>query len=79
MADNDTARRVEQLREQTIRKLDYHYYVLDSPLAEDSVSTTPSTPNFAPWRDSHPELATPDSPTQRIGGHGARGFRAGGP
>ena len=72
MIDNKIWLRVEELREQ-IRRLDYNYYVLDSPLALD----TEYDSLYAELREleeAHPEFRSADSPTQRIGGLVAEGF-----
>ena len=59
-------RRAETLR----REIEYHnyrYYVLDSPVISDAAFDK----LFRELQDleaAHPELATPDSPTQRVGG-----------
>lgn len=58
--------RAEQLREQ-IRKHDYHYYVLDNPLVSDS-EYDQLMKELLELEKNHPELVTPDSPTQRVGG-----------
>jgi DNA ligase (NAD+) len=58
--------RAQQLREQ-IARADYEYYVLASPSLPDAEYDR----IFRELRDleaSHPELATADSPTQRVGG-----------
>ncbi len=58
--------RIETLRRQ-IREHDHRYYVLDAPVISDADYD-------ALFRDlqvleaAHPELVTPDSPTQRVGG-----------
>jgi DNA ligase (NAD+) len=64
--------RAEALRE-AIHRADYHYYVLDAPEVDDAT--------YDAWmrelRDLEarfPELVTPDSPTQRVGGRPAEGF-----
>lgn len=58
--------RAEQLREQ-IRSHDYHYYVLDAPLISDSQYDM-LMKELLELEKNHPELITPDSPTQRVGG-----------
>lgn len=58
--------RAEQLREQ-IRKHDYHYYVLDDPLVSDQ-EYDQLMRELLELEKNHPELVTPDSPTQRVGG-----------
>ena len=65
MADG-VSDRLERLREE-IRRAEYEYYVLDNPTLTD--------PQFdalflelRELEDEHPELVTPDSPTQRVSG-----------
>lgn len=72
MDDNDVRPRVMDLREQ-IRRLDYHYYVLDSPLAQD-VEYDSLYAQLHELEKAHPELRSADSPTQRIGGEVLEGF-----
>jgi DNA ligase (NAD+) len=65
MADEDVRHRIDQLRE-TIDRWNYEYYVLDQPSATDDEYDAA----FNDLRDletAHPELITPDSPTQRAG------------
>ncbi len=58
-------RRVNSLR-RAIEKHNYEYYILDQPTATDAEYD-------ALWRElreleaAHPELISPDSPTQRVG------------
>ncbi len=62
----DVATRAQQLREQ----LEHHahrYYVLDDPEIADDAYDRLLDELRAIERD-HPQLATPDSPTQRVGG-----------
>ncbi len=64
--------RVEALREQ-IRHHDYRYYVLQEP----EVGDTQYDLLFRELRDleaAHPELVSPDSPTQRVAGEAVEGF-----
>jgi DNA ligase (NAD+) len=59
-------RRIEALREQ-LKDHDYKYYVLDAPSIPDAEYDR----LFRELQDlegQHPDLVTPDSPTQRIGG-----------
>jgi DNA ligase (NAD+) len=64
--------RLETLR-QAVRYHAYHYYVLDDPVISDAEYD-------ALWRElvaleaEHPELVTPDSPTQRVPGAAAERF-----
>lgn len=66
MSDKAVERRIEELR-QAIRHHDYLYHVLDAP----EISDEEYDRLFRELRElegEHPELATPDSPTQRVGG-----------
>lgn len=68
----DVARKLEALRAE-IRQHDYRYYVLNAP----SVSDHEYDRLLQSLRDleaAHPELITPDSPTQRIGDQPVEGF-----
>ncbi|MGE5403545.1 MAG: NAD-dependent DNA ligase LigA, partial [Candidatus Saccharibacteria bacterium] len=66
------AQRIDGLREE-IRKHDYHYYVLDDPLVTDKQYDELMKELRALEKDN-PELITPDSPTQRVGGEPLPGF-----
>ena len=62
----DVGRRVDELR----RRLDYHghrYYVLDEPEISDPEYDALLN-ELRDLETEHPELRTPDSPTQRVGG-----------
>ena len=50
-----------------IRKHDYHYYVLDSPLITDR-EYDELLAELKALEAKYPELVAPDSPTQRVGG-----------
>lgn len=68
----DPAARAEQLREQ-IRRHEHAYYVLDKP----EVSDAEFDALFLELRhleEQRPELVTPDSPTQRVGGEASEMF-----
>ena len=54
------------LRE-AIRKYDHEYYVLDSPTVEDHIYDA-AMRELKELEKAHPELVTPDSPTQRVSG-----------
>lgn len=56
---------LEQLR-QTIRRYDYAYYVLDDPEAPDAEYDRILL-ELQSLEAQHPDLVTPDSPTQRVG------------
>jgi DNA ligase (NAD+) len=63
---------IEQLRE----KLQYHehlYYVLDKPEITDAEYDAMMR-RLSELEAAHPELKTPDSPTQRVGGKPREGF-----
>ncbi len=65
-------RQIDALREK-LRHNEYFYYVQDAPEISDA--------EYDGWmrklrglEDAHPELLTPDSPTQRVGGKPKEGF-----
>ncbi len=62
----DAAQRIEELREQ-VRYHAYRYYVLDDPVISDDAYDALYR-ELQELETSHPELTTPDSPTQRVGG-----------
>ena len=64
--------RIEELRE-LLRKYDYHYHVLDSPLVDDSVYDT-LLKELVDLEQKNPDLITLDSPSQRVGGQVLKGF-----
>ncbi len=64
MADQSPARRAAELREQ-IHFHAYRYYVLDSPVITDAEYDA-LFEELRRIEREHPELITPDSPTQRI-------------
>ena len=75
MPSLDEARqKVEELRSE-IRKHDYHYYVLDNPLIADQEYDSLMRELESLERE-FPELITPDSPTQRVGGAPLEQFRS---
>ncbi len=65
MTSDDLTRRVEALREQ-IRYHNYRYYVLDEPAISDAEYDALMR-ELRALEAAHPELVTPDSPTQRVG------------
>jgi DNA ligase (NAD+) len=65
-------REAERLRE-TLRRHEHLYYVLDQPEVEDAEYDALMR-RLAQIEREHPELATPDSPTQRVGGAPREGF-----
>lgn len=64
--------RLESLREE-IRHHDYAYYVLDAPTITDN-EYDGLMRQLQEIEVAHPELITPDSPTQRVGGMPLREF-----
>ena len=60
------AARAAELRAQ-IAQHDYHYYVLDEPLIPDAEYDRLMR-ELRALEEAHPELVTPDSPTQRVSG-----------
>ncbi len=61
----DPRNRAHELREQ-IRYHNYRYYVLDDPVISDAEYDTLMS-ELLELEERYPELATPDSPTQRVG------------
>ena len=68
----DAAARCAELRER-IGELDHAYYVLDDPLVGDDVYDELLN-ELRAIESENPELRTPDSPTQRVGGKPVEGF-----
>lgn len=68
----DIAKRIEELREQ-LRHHDYCYYVLDAPEIPDAEYDRLFR-ELQALEQQHPELVTPDSPTQRVGGQPLAAF-----
>jgi len=66
MEDSDKVKeRIDQLRE-TINYHNYRYYVLDSPEISDA-GYDELMRELKQLEEQHPQLVTPDSPTQRVG------------
>ncbi len=68
----DVRREIEKLREQ-IRHHEHRYYVLDDPQISDAAFDR-LVRRLQALEAEHPELITPDSPTQRVGGQPREGF-----
>jgi DNA ligase (NAD+) len=66
MTDDTAAARAAELRAQ-IAQHDYRYYVLDDPLVSDAEYDR-LMQELRALEAAHPELITPDSPTQRVSG-----------
>jgi DNA ligase (NAD+) len=67
-----TSREIEKLREE-LRRHEYLYYVKDDPQISD-VRFDRMMEELKKLESAHPELVTPDSPTQRVGGTPRKGF-----
>src|SRR5512134_2666119 len=74
MATRQAARRTRELREQ-IDHHNYRYYVLDDPEIDDAQFDALMR-ELQQLETEYPDLADPDSPTQRVGGMASREFRA---
>jgi DNA ligase (NAD+) len=71
-ASNDARKKIEALREK-IRHHEYQYFVLDNPEISD-LEFDQLGKQLRDLEAQHPELVTPDSPTQRVGGKPREGF-----
>jgi DNA ligase (NAD+) len=65
-------REIEDLRE-SLRRHEHLYYVLDQPEISDA-DYDRLMKRLRELENAHPELVTPDSPTQRVGGKPRDGF-----
>lgn len=72
MAARGIAREIEKIRDE-IRRHDELYYVSNAPEISDR-EYDQLMENLQKLEADHPELITPDSPTQRVGGRPAEGF-----
>ena len=70
--DADALARLAELR-QEITRHDYRYYALDAPRVSDA-QYDELMRELRRMEAAHPELASPDSPTQRVGAAPAAGF-----
>lgn len=71
-APRSVAQRIERLRRE-IHDHDHRYYVLARPAIEDEAYDRLMR-ELQELEDAHPELRTPNSPTQRVGGAPTRTF-----
>jgi DNA ligase (NAD+) len=71
--DSAAAHRVKELRSE-LRRHEHFYYVLDAPQISDAQYDALMN-ELKRIETAHPELLTPDSPTQRVGGKPAEGFK----
>jgi len=72
MSQESVAHTIEALREK-IRHHEHLYYVLDSPAISDA-EFDDLMRQLQRLESEHPDLITPDSPTQRVGGKPKEGF-----
>src|SRR5579862_6143274 len=72
MSMKDPVAEVSHLREE-LRRHEHLYYVLDQPEISDSEYDALMR-HLREMEEKHPELASPDSPTQRVGGKPREGF-----
>jgi DNA ligase (NAD+) len=72
MVANEAALALQQLK-QRIAEYDYHYYVLDAPLVSDNEYDGVYR-ELVELEQQYPELVTPDSPSQRVGGLASAAF-----
>jgi DNA ligase (NAD+) len=72
MATREMKEKIEKLREE-IRRHDHLYYVLNKPKISDEEYDR-LYKKLAELEDANPQLKTPDSPTQRVGGEPLEGF-----
>ena len=73
MTQSQPEARISQLRD-LLSSYSYDYHVLDAPSVSDAVYDS----LFGELKDleaEHPQLITPDSPTQRVGGELLGGFQ----
>jgi DNA ligase (NAD+) len=70
--DSNPAQRATELRD-TLRRHEHLYYVLDAPEIDDAAYDALMN-ELKRIEAAHPDLLTPDSPTQRVGGKPAEGF-----
>jgi DNA ligase (NAD+) len=73
MSEPGAAHRIKELRNE-LRRHEHLYYVLDAPEISDAEYDARMN-ELKRLEGEHPELLTPDSPTQRVGGRPAEGFK----
>ena len=69
---SDVEKEIEKLREE-IRHHEHRYYVLNDPEISDA-KFDEMMHHLLEMEEEHPDLVTPDSPTQRVGGEPAEEF-----
>jgi DNA ligase (NAD+) len=72
VATRDRDRRIRELRDR-IEHHSYRYYTLDNPEIDDAEFDR-LMQQLRALEAEHPDLVTPDSPTQRVGGFASREF-----
>ncbi len=72
MSEQFVRKEAERLRE-SLRRHEYLYYALDQPEITDAEYDV-LVRRLKELEEAHPELVTPDSPTQRVGGKAREGF-----
>src|SRR5436305_7792631 len=72
MNEREARQRVEKLR-QLINDYRYHYHVLDESIMSEAAADSLKH-ELSQIEAEHPELITPDSPTQRVAGAALSGF-----
>src|ERR1700680_321769 len=72
-ATDKTAKRVAELRELLARD-NYEYYVIDSPTVSDA-EWDALFRELVTLEEQHPQLRSPDSPTQRVGAAPSAAFQ----
>src|SRR5271166_1136289 len=73
MADSGVQKKIDKLRNE-LRRHEHLYYVLDAPEISDAEYDALMN-ELKKLEAVHPDLVTTDSPTQRVGGKPAEGFR----
>src|SRR5579871_811178 len=71
-SDKNVVKKIESLRDE-IRHHEYRYYALDDPEISDG-EFDKLMQRLLDLEASHPELVTPDSPSQRVSGAPSEGF-----
>src|SRR3954466_1028207 len=66
VSNAEARKRVDELRKQILQH-DHSYYVLDSPTTSDAQYDRLMR-ELLELEAAHPDLQSPDSPTQRVGG-----------
>jgi len=73
MSKAQAEKRIEELRTE-LRRHEHLYYVMDAPVISDAEYDALMN-ELKRLEAQHPDLVTPDSPTQRVGGKPAEGFQ----